>query len=556
MKRIIILLMVSILLLGAFASHADSSGPYRTGYIEGFVKGQGDRQIQIEEYDGTVHTLPISQFAELVIDQVPVSLNEFKVGMEVYGELKSRQIHYLESYATENPGFIPPGSKVRSGVVKRIDRNQLILQSPLGREERYFTAPSTIALKRGKNVPLSTLYEGDRVKLYFDEVNSDVIHRMEIEGDSILIKDLYRGKLEISDTLGDYIVVDEAEVLRNDKWEKAADQMRLPYSTETSIYVGGQKVLRKDLKLYKGRTVYMALKDHFGKNKIEKMVIKSRYETLLSNKITGINWYAGVMEMGNMKNIGFHDGTMVIKNGRLVDKQSIHLSSDALVIADGSGRSLMADVIQIYNEGLNNSNIGQTYLYAGRLNTILEDRVYLYDYFLLENNEWYSYRTYGEKDEKQLFYDNDTTIYDTENNIKVSPKEFYAKHYAVDEGSGYARQHNLKDWYGYLLTDGDRIASLIVQKKMDSLLAQRMTLGIIEKTEDDPLVGWAMTIRDGKDWSSINQKWMPKSIPIRVNVEKAMIVKDGKTIQPEDLRPGDRLYMVRDDFQGKVVVVK
>lgn len=556
MKKISVVLIVMVMVFGAVTSFADVNGPYRNGFIDGYVKARGDQEITIEEYDGTVHTLPLLQDVDLRIDGIPVPLNEFKVGMEVYGELRGRSISYLESYATENPGYIPPGSKMRSGIVKTIDRNQLVIVSPIGQEERYFTSPSTLVLKKGRNTPLSTLYEGDRVKLYFDDIRTDMISRMELEGDSILIKDLYRGHLSIVDNFDDSVVIEDVEVFENNQWEDVKEHIQFPFNGDMPLYWGGRKILAKDLKYYRGNTVYLAIKDYFGKDKIEKMVVKSRYENLLSDKITGINWYADTFEMKNNKNITFHEGTIIIKNGRLVDKEAINVNSDALVVADGVGTSLTADVISIYNEEINNSNVGQNYLYTGRLNTIFQDRIYLKDYFLLDHNEWQSHRTYSERDEKELYYDNDTKIYDIEDEKMIPPEAFYAKNYGVDEDSDYTEDNDHKDWYGYVFTDGNRIAGITVQEDLDSLLAQRITTGHIETIAEDSMVGWTMTIRNGKDWSSKNEKWMPKITSIRVNIEKALIIKEGEMIQPQDLRPGDRLYMVRDDFYGKAVIVK
>jgi hypothetical protein len=556
MKKKIIMFMITLWIVSA-AAFADINTPYRTGYIEGFIKSLGAEQITIEEYDGTLHTIQIEKNADLRIDNVPISIKEFKIGMEVYGELTNRKINYLEGYSTENPGFIQPGSKVRSGVVKVIDRNQLVLLTPVGEEERYFTSPSTLILKNGINVPHDSIYEGDRLRLYFNEIDSDMVNRIEIEGDSIMIKDLYRGRLQISDLLSDTIVVENVEKLRNNQWVKIDEhQLRIAYSTEMPLYYGGQKISPKDLKYYRGKTVYMAVKNYFGKDKIERMVIKGNHETLLNERITGINHYGDTFETGDYRNIRFHEGTIILKNGRLVNSNSIRGNIDAMVVANGKGKELSADIIQIFDENLNASNIGQKYLYTGRMNTILKDRLYIKDYFLLEDNEWYSYRTYSDKEERELFYDHDTHIYDGENDLIVSPTDFYAQNYAVDESTGYVRKNKLRDWHGYFFTDGNRIAAMMVQKNQDSLLAQRISIGSLDGIEDDPLVGWTITLRDCRDWSSLHDKWMPKALDLRVNIEKALLIKDGKRIEPEELRAGDRLYFVRDDFKGKVIIVR
>ncbi|WP_129599243.1 hypothetical protein [Anaerophilus nitritogenes] len=553
MKKICI--SIILVILTSMMSFADYTTPYRTGIIEGYVKDVADNQIKIEEYDGSVHLLPLSNKAVCTIDQIPVTLKDFKAGMEVFGEIKGRSVTLLESYSTQNPGYIPPGGKVRSGIVKKIDRDQLIIKTLMG-DETYFTSPATITLKKATDTQLSSLYEGDRVKLYFDEINSDVISRLNIEGNSILIKDLYRAVVKKADNLEDKIVFDKVEVFKNGKWDEINRSITLPYSSELPLYIGGQKVPYENLKYYRGKTAYLAMKDFFGTEKIEKMVLKNQYERSYSDKIEKINWYADQFELKNKKNISFTEGTMIIKNGRLVDKDAITPNADAFVVADGRGTNQIAGVISIYNEDLNNSNIGQNYLYVGRMNRIFEDAVYLKDFYLLNNHEWESYRTRRESDEKELYYDQDTMIYDLENQNYVSAKEFFAKDYAVDEDTDSAEDKNLRDWYAYAYTDGDRIAGIMVQKHLDSLNRHRMTTGSIEKIEDDPQVGWTVSLRDSKDYSHRHDKWMIKNSTIRVNLRKAMIIKDGKIIEPEMLKTSDRLYVVRDDFTAKVVIVK
>ncbi|MDF2545609.1 MAG: hypothetical protein K0R93_507 [Anaerosolibacter sp.] len=550
MKKIIWTLCI-LLLVSSITSYGDMNGPYRDGFIEGYIKTIVENQIQIEEYDGTIHLLPLAPKAVLTIDGILVTLKDFKPGMEVYGELQGRRLSTLESFSTENPGYILPGTKVRTGIVRGIDRDQIQIQTPFGSNETYFTSPATVALKRGVNISLSSLYEGDRVRLYFDEMDTRFISRMEIEGDSILVKDLLRGKLTVSSQLENQIVLEDVEKIQNGKWELVQSTMSIPYTTDLPLYVGGQKISYQNLKYYKGKTVYMAVKDFFGKSRAEKMIVKGQYQSDFSDKIEDVNWYTQALELGNHKNLTFHEGTIIVKNGRLVDMYSINAQADAYVVADGRGSQLTADVIYLYNEDINNSNIGQYGVYAGRLDVILQNNVTLKNFFILNQNDWESF-----SGEKELYYDNDTFVYDLESQQAVSPKEFYAKDYAVDETTDYAKDKGLKDWYGYVYTDGDRICGIVVQKSMDSLLRQRTTNGVVERVEEDTLLGWTVHVRDGKDWSSRRKEWMAKNSTFKVNLEKAMIIKNDSIIQPYELKPGDRLYMVRDDLEGKVILVK
>ena len=142
-------------------------------------------------------------------------------------------------------------------------------------------------------------------------------------------------------------------------------------------------------------------------------------------------------------------------------------------------------------------------------------KLYLLTFSFQNQNEWESF-----DDEKEFYYDNDTFIFDLEEMEQITPEQFITEHYAVDEDSSYARRYGLKSWYAYAYTEGDRIVAIALKKNMDSLLRQRVTLGTIERLEDDLHVGKTVILRDARDWSSRNEKWMAKTLPVRIRVEK------------------------------------
>lgn len=504
----------------------------------------------IEGYGGEIYSLPMIANPQLLIDTRPVQRTDFQPGMEVYAELQGRSIRYMDAFSADLPGYIPPGGKVRVGQIKKIDRDQIQVVLPTGTQETYFTSPATIVLKNKVNVSTNVLYEGDRVKLYFDEIDTPYISRLEVEGNSILIKDLYRGTLMVANGLEDKITLENVDVFRNGSWTSLSTGIRVPYNSDLPLYIGGQKIDYRNLKHYRGKRVYLAMKDFFGQEKVEKMVIQSQYERTFSDRIEDINWYSSQMELANKKNISFHEGTMVIKNGRLVDIDVLTIQSDGFFVADGRGGGLVADVISIYNEGLNNSNIGQEQIYAGRLDKVLRDTVVLRDFFLLDQNEWVSFA-----EDKEFFYDDDTFVYDLENNQVIPTKEFYSGEYSIDErGTSYTKP---RDWYAYAYTDGDRIASIFVKKSSDSLRRQRTTTGVVENNPaENPYMGWAISVRDAKDFSSRHGQWMLRNSSLSLFLKEAMIIKNGKRVEIQEIKAGDRLYLVRDDSMAKIVVVK
>lgn len=554
MKRFrtgILLLAVLIVIILPSVKQAAGAGAYQP--LEGYIKDLNINElwIEVEEYTGNVKRWNITPNAALLIDDTPAELKDFKAGMEIYAEYGRNVLTRIESWSTENPGYIPAGGKVRSGIIKNIDRDQLVLQLTTGKEEIYFTSPATIALKNGANVPLSTLYAGDMVRLYFDEKESTVISRMSIQGDSVKIKGLYKGQLDVQNLLGNTLVLKDVEVFQNEAWQELKNIIRIDYSRDLPVFYGGQPLPHNNMKYFQGKTAYLAVKDFFSGDLTAKMVIKSQYETTFSDKIEEVNWYAQAFELKNKRNIDFGESTIFIKNQRLVDGYSVTPGSDAFVVADGRGAKALASVVYIYNEDINNSNIGQYYLYAGKLDKVVDNQVTLKDFFVLNRNDWESF-----DDDKELYYDNDTYIFDMEQMKQITPEEFFAEHYAVDEDSSYARRQGLKSWYSYAYTDGDRIVAIALKKSMDSLLRQRITIGTVDRVEEDSLVGRTVVLRDARDWSSRNEKWMAKTLPVRMRVEKALLIKDDRLISWDELRPGNNIYSVRDDFEGKFLLVK
>ena len=545
-----ILVLVLIVLVGSLAS-AQLYSNFRQGTIEGFLLDRGSDFVLLEEYEGTIYSLPVGESARLTIDNRPVKLSDFLPGIEVYAQVRDGKVESMEGYSTGNLGYIAPGSKVRSGIVTRIDRDQIQVSVATGDQETFFTSPVTLVQKKGVRVPLSVLYVGDRIKLYFDEADSRVASRIVIEGDSIRIKNIYKGTLNIANRFNNAISLEDVHLFKNGNWQKHNNYMSLPFTLDIPLFVGGYQIPLINLNYYSGSSVYMVTKDFFNTERIDRMLLKNNYESFYTDKIQDINWYTQGFELSNNRNFHFNESTIVIKNDRIVDMYSLTSQADAFVISDGFGESRLASMVYILNEDINNSNIGNHQLYAGRLDMVVEDIVRIDDFFVLNKNQWE-----GFDEEKDLFYDNDTFIYNMENNSYITVNEFYSMDYSVDEDSRYARDNNLKSWYGYIYTDGDRIASIGVMKELDSLLRQRVTNGIIEIIEDDYHVGWTTVLRNASDWSNRHEQWIPKNASLRVNLEGAIVIKNGKLILAEELKSGDRLYLVRDDFRGKVVIVK
>jgi hypothetical protein len=545
-----------LLILGVTISYGGVNDPYRNGYIEGYLKKIYDNKVKIEEYDGTIHEIELARNVVLKIDDILVKPKALREGMEVYGDIKGKRLISLEAYSTEKLGYISPQSKTLRGVVKKVDRDTLSIKLITGEEKIFFTSPIIIVNKNGENVSLDTLYIGDEVKLYFDEYDTNIISRMEIRNNSVKVKDIYKAKLVRVDEIENKITLENIYNFTDGKWNELKAMATIEYDYDTPIYLKAQSIGKDKLKYFVGKTAYLAVEDFFGQDKVKKLVLQEKYGRVYSDKIRKINYFSDSLELRNNKNLFLSEGTIILKDGRLVEKSIIDDENDALIIADGYKNSLHASIINIYNTSINNSNIGQKHIYAGRMNRIFDDSVYLNDFYILKNNEWYSFRTKDEDDEKRLYYDEDTKIYNLEKKEIISPKEFFQGNFSVDEDDDEIDKKKLKDWYSYFYTDGDRISVAYIMKDLDSLGKERITTGQVGKVEDSSSTGWTLTLMNSKDWSDHKEKWIMKNSTINMNLEKAMIVKNDEIITPDELIVNDSLYIIRDDYDGKIVIVK
>ena len=207
-KRALCMALCILLLFPAVGLGAETN-PLAQGYLEGYLLGitpaqEGEQpvpaRVQLETYAGSLYLLDIAPGAVFTIDNVPVQPGEFRPGMEIYAELQGKNVLSLEGYSTAQLGYIPPGSRIRTGVVLTLDRDQISVRADNGSQATYYTSAATLVHKRGQLVGLEALYVGDRVRLYFDELETDMVSRLEVEGDSNLVRSIYKARLAVVDS--------------------------------------------------------------------------------------------------------------------------------------------------------------------------------------------------------------------------------------------------------------------------------------------------------------------------------------------------------------------
>ncbi|MEQ8173806.1 MAG: hypothetical protein ABRQ26_01945 [Syntrophomonadaceae bacterium] len=556
MRRTAVLVIILALIWPQLICAAGVQGSTVEGFLQAVIAPDPNNptdygSVKIESYDGNLATLALTADTVCLIDGRPVKLSAIRKGMEVYAKLAGGTMASLEAYSTAETGYIQPGSRVVIGTISKLEEDLIEVRRDDGRTSSYYTTPATTISKQGEAINLDDLYVGDRVKLYFDEVNSGMISRMEVQGSSVEIKNVYRGTLKTVDNTSQHLSLSDVEVLNNSLWESSQGSWRVAYNQELPVYVAGVKVPTRNLKYYRGRSVYVVTRDALGKDSIDRLVIKSQYESSYEAQIENVNWFSDSCELDNNKNISFSDGTIIIRDGRLQDKFALTAGTDAYFVTDTAGGQRIASLVNILSVGINNSSIGQNCLYAGQLADVFEDSFWLEDAYRQDNNVWQSV-----SGQVELFLDNDTSIWDMDNKKQITLTEFVGGDYSVDPDDERTEDLDLTSWYVYVYARGDRGACLALHHEEHEIDELRTTSGTVVSVENDALVGWVMTLKNTSDWSEHNSQWMGKQTNLRLGLENTLIIKNGKAVLPKSLKAGDRLYMVRNDFRVMVVLVK
>lgn len=556
MRRTVILAIILALLWPQLVCAADAQGSSVEGYLQAVIAPDPNTptdygSVKIEAYNGTVMTLALTASTAYLIDGRPVKLSAIRRGMEVYGKLAGGTLASLEAYSTVKTGYIQPGSRVVVGTISKLEEDLIEVRRDDGRTSSYYTTPATPISKQGQAINLDDLYVGDRVKLYFDEIGSGMISRMEVQGNSVEIKNIYRATLNTVDDTSLHLSLSDVDVLNNSLWEDSQGSWRVAYNRELPVYVAGVKVPTRNLKYYRGRGVYLVTRDALGKDSIDRLVVKSEYESTYEAQIESVNWFSDTCELDNNKNLSFGDGTIIIRDGRLQDKFALTTGTDAYFVTNTVGGQRIASVVNILSVGINNSSIGQNCLYAGLLADVFEDSFWLENAYRHDDNAWQSV-----SGQVELFLDNDTSIWDMDNKKLITLAEFIGGDYSVDLGDERTRDLDLSSWYVYVYAKGDRGACLALHHEEHYIDELRTTTGTVVSVENDAQVGWVMTLKNTSDWSEHNSQWMGKQTNLRLGLENTLIIKNGKAVLPQSLKAGERLYMVRNDFRVMVMLVK
>lgn len=527
--------------------------------IGGTVKtvNPSENKITIVDYDDNTRILGVTPYVAVTINMRPGTLADLKYGQEVTLNANNGLVTSIvgETFMDE-PGYIPKNGMARTGTIKYLGNDSVTIEYGDGTGESFKIHEDTTIVKEGRGIRVYDLREGDRVKLYFDDIYSGEISKLQVEGKEQLIKTVYKGKLNKVDVSDDEITLTSPEELKNARWKDIDDyKVAVELDASASIYYNGKEIDIDDLRdSHMNDDVYVVLEDSYSKDKGIKVVVKKGSEKLYNDAIDGVNYAAAKLELDNGKNIIYDEGTIIIKDNRLVSASGLEKDINALFVTDYSSSKYRASVIQL---GVTGGGRMFENIYVGKVDSIDSDDFDITWYSELSGNEWDDVS----RSDITFDYNDDTFIVDiSEDEYKeITAHDFFHDGYSEEED---------EDYFTFIYADEDQDAiamslrkdelfknsnidsSSEIEDELDDLLLTKGSVDDIDQLRN------RLKISDPYDWSAFHEEWQENRNDEYVDIDQTIFIKGDEVIDIDDVDEDDTIYILRNDEDAIFIFVE
>ncbi|WP_445477922.1 hypothetical protein ACULLL_16205 [Lysinibacillus irui] len=499
-------------------------------------------KVTLQNDRGRTVTFNINKNTRLYINNTATTIEGFKMGMEVEAEISLRSV--VELRGTSTTATEPNGpstgtgssSKITAGVVTSIDPNGLFImvKPDVGEENTYYINKETNYQKGSSATDISALYVGDRVKLSFKNKNTSVVTKVAISETGTLVENLYKGEIQAVNPNANKLTVKNQHAFIN--WQFGSqttnDLTTMSFTSKVPIYVGNTKVEKGQLKNYIGSEAYYATVKQFGKEVIEKIVVLKNNERTYYEPMLSVDTDYQLLKLKSAGTMYFHNGTILIRNGRLIEPTGLLAYGTAFVIADGAARDHYAQVVQVTSDSFMSPNLAGHELYYGRLSQA--------DGYLIEIDD-------AMKIESNVFKKTDDTVLSVSNSTKAMVDDGNKTYSVMPDIELYLSEGD----YGYFYVKEGHVQALHILDNAKPVAPLMLTGKLQSVKSKYPAV---INVKSVSQWQ--NGRWYEAGEMVDMNIDQATIIKAGKVIQASDLQASDRLVVLSDRFvKGHFILV-
>ncbi|MFZ5351268.1 MAG: S-layer homology domain-containing protein [Bacillota bacterium] len=533
--------------------------------------------IKIADENGNRQYLNMTDSVSVSVNGLASSVDAIGFDQDALLKVSDGKVVEVNIY-TDMPEENPERQIIFTGRVREIVGENIIITKDAepDKQETYIINDSTAVYKNDETTSKSSIKQGDRIKAYISSLQDNYITKLEVQGEGLLMKNIYKGDLQEVNSRSGEIVLSNVYTYGYYDWVKVSDYVRLEVADSPKIYKNGSALKLSDLEKNIGKTLYAASKENYGDEELVHIVMKEGYEDALYKKIDDIKWTANQMTLSDGRLVSFTEGAIIIKDGRLLDTLDLTEDSSAFIIQNKSFTGIgSAPIISLDSfNGFLDYKISKGYLH-----NMGEDYYSIENSYRMTNNSWEKYA------EMNFYFSDDTFIMDSvKENGPITADKFaesrfkpYTYTWPNYETAGYNSESHSDDQYHknyslkntayyhehcliYTITDayGNSQAINIFKKDKESFNplythTDRMITGKISSLDIDNEL---LSMKQVMDYSSVYETWQPVKAEVPIDLGRVIILKNDKIIEPEDLAVNDSIYVLANEGYAIFIIVQ
>jgi len=510
------------------------------GLVAGIVEENNPQLGYISLYneDGTgktplaLSTLRTFNYAdpnevEVYKSHIPAELEDIEAGDTVFIRLDDTgtvsSVSSVQNYSVRYGKVI---SKKISTITVETEKGQL-----------EYNTDGVDVIKAGKLSKISQLKDGDNVKLLINEApNVTILKELTIEGGDKLVANVYKGKFEGYNDISDKILLSDPWVLRKGQWVKdSMGSKEIKVGDNFIAYYGGEKKTIKKLNTHMNdMIVYIASEKDYGNGENAVVATFVNYldkEVLYNDKVFNTSANKFALEKA-LLNISYDQGTIVVKNGRLVQGSSVSADDYTYVSAnrDSDNGNIVAGVVSIEER----PGAQAIQLYRGRISSIDEYKnVTLQSYSKLNGVNWE--------------YANTPMTFSLSSDTRITDTDGITGQFDFNSYNGAT---SFKGRTVYILSDGTNAieistapyGNLNVSGTVISTSGGAISVDGTQLTEPNNIA-----LRNCKYYDATKHLWVTMNDSSLNLLTNSLILKNNKKINPSELKKGDKIRVLKKD---------
>lgn len=431
----------------------------------------------------------------------PVGKEQLSYGQDVSLDIRDGVVTAIRAYVPVEPeldSYVPPQSQLSGGTVLDVSDDSITLTD----NNTFWVDSSVPVMKGGELVTKDEIKDGDRVKLYYDDIYSSVPSKIEVEGDQRQAGAILKAKVGPYSTIKKALTLKDVKEFIDGVWVDADK----PKSYENikvrgDIYAKSSKVTANNLKTYNNQEIYAVIAKNQGVPTIEKAKIRLGNSLSFNKDIKNLDYSQNTLNIDNNL-VKFDDSTIMVKDGNIIQGGNLQtgintsietdLLKDAqIIIQNGSGINF--ENINTYPYKIYRATLRDVFDYSILLGNDMEKKRKVNHYFLWRGGKWE--RLSETRTGPRLNFTEQTRVYDHDNDIGLTVDQLREKKY---EFNAFGIRPEYFNRQVYVVTKDDFVVSI------DFIKAE----GYVQVNSQNTMVAKAVGEYDqpvAEDWGQNNK---------------------------------------------------